>query len=86
MTNQLSPACSSTPRTSLRHSLIVTTAFLGVLQGGVALAQLDEITVTAQKREQGINDVGITVNAFSPSSLRTTALRTRPILSSSRRA
>jgi len=69
MTNQLSPACSSTPRTSLRRSLIITTAFLGVLQGGVALAQLDEITVTAQKREQGINDVGITVNAFSAQQL-----------------
>lgn len=27
-------------------------------------AQLEEIVVTAQKREQGVNDVGITLNAF----------------------
>lgn len=31
----------------------------------LAQAQLEEIVVTAQKREQGINDVGITVNAFT---------------------
>ena len=31
---------------------------------GVALAQLEEVIVTAQKREQGVNDIGITVNAF----------------------
>ncbi|NIB40541.1 TonB-dependent receptor [Pseudomaricurvus alkylphenolicus] len=30
---------------------------------------LEEIVVTAQKREQGINDVGITVNAFSADQL-----------------
>ena len=29
-----------------------------------SLAQLEEIVVTAQKREQGVNDVGITLNAF----------------------
>jgi iron complex outermembrane receptor protein len=31
---------------------------------------LEEITVTAQKREQGVNDIGITVNAFSGEQLR----------------
>ena len=34
-----------------------------------AVAQLEEIIVTAQKREQGINDVGITVNAFTSQDL-----------------
>lgn len=33
-------------------------------------AQIEEIVVTAQKREQGINDVGITVNAFSSQQLK----------------
>jgi iron complex outermembrane receptor protein len=35
-----------------------------------AMAQLEEIIVTAQKREQGINDVGITVNAFTAERLQ----------------
>ena len=34
-----------------------------------AVAQLEEIIVTAQKREQGVNDVGITVNAFDSTQL-----------------
>ena len=33
-------------------------------------AQIEEIVVTAQKREQGINDVGITVSAFSSQQLK----------------
>ncbi len=39
--------------------------------GAVYAAQdvIEEIVVTAQKREQGINDVGITVNAFSAEQL-----------------
>lgn len=36
---------------------------------GVSLAQLEEVVVTAQKREQGINDVGITLNAFTAEQL-----------------
>lgn len=35
-----------------------------------AIAQIEEITVTAQKREQGVNDIGITVNAFTGQQLR----------------
>ena len=31
---------------------------------------IEEIVVTAQKREQGINDIGITVNAFTGAQLR----------------
>jgi hypothetical protein len=45
----------------------VGAALLGVVALcvlSVGFAQLDEIVVTAQKREQGVNDVGITVNAF----------------------
>jgi len=39
---------------------------LAVLTSGVASGQaLEEIVVTAQKREQGANDVGITMNAFT---------------------
>ena len=34
-----------------------------------AQSVLEEVVVTAQKREQGINDVGITVNAFNGSQL-----------------
>ena len=35
------------------------------LVSGSALAQIEEIVVTAQKREQGANDIGITMNAFT---------------------
>ena len=40
------------------------------LPNAVTAASLDEIIVTAQKREQGINDVGITVNAFTAQQLQ----------------
>lgn len=37
---------------------------------GASAATLEEVVVTAQKREQGVNDVGITVNAFSGETIR----------------
>ena len=43
--------------------------FIALVLAGTTAAQLEEIVVTAQKREQGINDVGITVNAFSADDL-----------------
>ncbi len=47
----------------------------GMLAGSQAWADedklvIEEITVTAQKREQGVNDVGITVNAFTGEQLQ----------------
>lgn len=46
--------------------LLIPVAALLPLTG---IAQIEEIIVTAQKREQAINDVGITVNAFSAQQL-----------------
>ncbi|HLF29696.1 MAG TPA: TonB-dependent receptor [Xanthomonadales bacterium] len=45
---------------------------IGLITASPVLAAevLDEIQVTAQKREQGVNDVGITVNAFTGDELR----------------
>ncbi len=44
---------------------------LGLALSGVAGAQaLEEVVVTAQKREQGVNDIGISVTAFSEETLR----------------
>ena len=51
---------------------------IGLIIGGFAMVfssavwaeGLEEIVVTAQKREQGVNDVGITVNAFTGDQLR----------------
>ena len=48
------------------HILLLTVAALLPV---AATAQLEEIVVTAQKREQSINDVGITVNAFTAEQL-----------------
>ena len=58
----------------LRTLLLSTASIAGTLlqTAPVSAAQtvLEEITVTAQKREQGINDVGITVNAFTGEALK----------------
>ncbi len=45
---------------------------LGVISqvASVQAATLEEVVVTAQKREQGANDIGITMNAFSGDLLR----------------
>tara|TARA_R110002110_G_C13470525_1_gene721029 strand:+ start:147844 stop:148389 length:546 start_codon:yes stop_codon:yes gene_type:complete len=43
----------------------VMLASLGVASQAVAQKQLEEVMVTAQKRAQSANDVGITINAFS---------------------
>ncbi|MFK7734054.1 MAG: TonB-dependent receptor [Pseudomonadales bacterium] len=45
---------------------------LGVISqaASVQAAMLEEVVVTAQKREQGANDIGITMNAFSGDLLR----------------
>ncbi|QIB66771.1 TonB-dependent receptor [Kineobactrum salinum] len=45
-------------------------AALGVGATGQVAAQIEEVVVTAQKRAQGINDLGITVNAFAGETLR----------------
>ena len=41
-----------------------------------AAEQLEEVVVTAQKREQGVNDVGITVNTFTAEALADHGVRT----------
>ncbi len=62
-------------RYSLAHALSL---FLGVLMTlGVVHAQvLEEVVVTAQKREQGIQDVGIAITAFSGDQLRELGMST----------
>ena len=53
----------------IRHLLAVAPA-LFVCAEFTAAQGIEEIVVTAQKREQGINDVGITVNAFTGAQLK----------------
>jgi len=64
------------PRLSRRVGFMSALALLiaGAFAGVPALAEdsefaLEEIIVTAQKREQGVNDIGITVNAFTGAQL-----------------
>lgn len=60
-----------------RKFLAAGASCCAMIAAAPALAQgLDEITVTAQKREQGINDVGITVNAFSAEKLEMAGVST----------
>jgi iron complex outermembrane receptor protein len=49
-----------------RITLVLITALLPI----GAHAELEEVVVTAQKREQGVNDVGITVNVFQKEQLQ----------------
>lgn len=44
--------------------------------GTVASAQIEEVIVTAQKRAQSANDVGITINAFSGEQLKDSGVMT----------
>lgn len=48
-------------------ALAVSTSLLAI--SAPAFAQLDEIVVTAQKREQSLQDVPISINAFDIESL-----------------
>ena len=54
-------------RTSL---FVVTVLCFGVALPAAAQSVLEEIIVTAQKREQNIQDVGIAINAFSGAQMR----------------
>jgi iron complex outermembrane receptor protein len=62
-----------TPTTSFRRTTIamaVMAASLVAADASYAQKQLEEVVVTAQKREEGANDVGITINAFTGDQIR----------------
>ena len=54
------------PRTVLLGAALV--AMLAIAD--IANAQLEEIVVTAQKREQNLNDVGISISAITGSQMK----------------
>ncbi len=61
----------TTAAATKRNAVLAVCLLPGLLFAKQALAaELEEIVVTAQKREQGVNDVGITVNAFSGGEIR----------------
>jgi len=62
------PSVSSHRRTIL--AMAVLAASVVATDASYAQKQLEEVVVTAQKREEGANDVGITINAFSGDQLR----------------
>jgi len=45
-------------------------AMLAVLASDLSLAEIDEVVVTAQRREQSLQDVGISVTAFSDTQVK----------------
>lgn len=49
---------------------VTVTAVISLMQAAVAQGVLEEIVVTAQKREQNIQDVGIAINAFTGDQMR----------------
>ncbi len=59
---------STFKRTSIAAAIFL--ASVGVASKSVAQPQLEEVMVTAQKRAQGANDVGMTVNAFTGETLQ----------------
>ncbi|MEJ1962721.1 MAG: TonB-dependent receptor [Gammaproteobacteria bacterium] len=60
-----------------RSVLIPTACLAATLAATTELRaqQLEEVVVTAQKREQGVNDVGITVNTFTADQLASHGVR-----------
>lgn len=76
------------PNLALRLAVALAIASGGLAAGAWAAAeapatinQLEEILVTAQKREQSLNDVGLTVNALSEETLQTHQIATLADLS-----
>lgn len=67
---------------SQRYNVAIALA-ISVAIAGTARAQeaLDEVTITAQKREQSVQDVGIAVTAFSDEQIRNSASRAAPMSS-----
>jgi iron complex outermembrane receptor protein len=61
-------ASSLFKRTSIAAAVLA--ASLGSTANSYAQAQLEEVIVTAQKRAQSANDVGITINAFTGDQIR----------------
>ena len=55
---------------SIAPSLATALGVLAAFTGGVAQAALEEVVVTAQRREQNLQDVGISVTAFSEEMVR----------------
>lgn len=65
---------------TIRAAVVVSFAWASA--GVQAAEQLEEIVVTAQKREQGVNDVGITVNTFTAEALTDHGVRSAADLES----
>ena len=53
-----------------KSQMFMLACLMGLGSGAAHSAVLEEIVVTAQKREQGLNDVGIAVTAFSGEEVR----------------
>ena len=53
-----------------RYIKLVVSLLLALGTSSLYAAALEEVVVTAQKRAQGVNDIGITVNAFSGQELK----------------
>ena len=59
----------------MRHQLPIFTAITLSLTGTSALAQLEEVIVTAQKKQENLQDVSIAVSAFSEDTLRNAGIQ-----------
>jgi iron complex outermembrane receptor protein len=65
----------NTMHTGSRVSLVVALILAGAAAPRIASAQLEEVVVTAQKREQSMQDVGISVSAFSAQQLENLGIK-----------
>lgn len=59
---------------SMLHACVVGAAFFLMLSGNLSAQVLEEVVVTAQKREQSLQDVGISVTAFTGDQLQALGL------------
>lgn len=58
-----------------KRSALAVAVATAALATGTAHAQLEEVVVTAQKREQGVNDVPISITALSPNTITNLGVR-----------
>jgi iron complex outermembrane receptor protein len=58
------------PRFTRKPTFLLATAIASIIAAPAALAQLEEVVVTAQKREQSANDIGMAISALTGDAMK----------------
>lgn len=58
-----------------KQKLLISSGMLALCTAGIDAAELEEVTVVAQKRSQSAQDIGVTINAFSAKEMKELGIR-----------